>query len=236
MSESRANLLAALLVAIGIAVAGLGVGDGLRHLNAANRIVTVKGLAEREVPADLVVWPIMYVEADNELGALYQRIEHNNQLVRGFLAVNGLADADVTQGPPQITDALANEYGNDGSKNKFRYRAQVKLTVRSKNVKAVSAAIQHAGELVKQGVAVAMNYEGKPEYLFTALNDIKPALIAEATQNARRAAEQFAKDSASKVGGIRTANQGQITISDRDPGTPEIKTVRVVSTVEYTLE
>lgn len=236
MSNASTNIFAALLIGLGIAAAGFSVGDGLQHLNAANRVVTVKGLAEREVPADLVVWPIMYVEADNELGALYKRIEHNNQLVRAFLTDNGLAGADVMQGPPQITDALANEYGNDGSQHKFRYRAQVKLTVRSKNVKAVSAAIQHAGELVKQGVAVAMNYEGKPEYLFTSLNDIKPALIAEATKNARRAAEQFAKDSDSKVGGIRSANQGQISISDRDPGTPEIKTVRVVSTVEYVLQ
>ncbi|MGH8505974.1 MAG: SIMPL domain-containing protein [Stenotrophobium sp.] len=235
MIESRVNLLAALLVAIAIAIAGLSVGDGLRNLNAANRVVTVKGLAEREVPADLVVWPIMYVVADNELGALYQRIEHNNQLVRQFLTDNGLADAELTLGPPQINDADANAYGSE-SKNKYRYRAEVRLTVRSKNVNAVKAAIQHAGELVKQGVAVAMNYEGKPQYLFTGLNDIKPALIADATQNARRAAEQFAKDSASKVGGIRNANQGQITISDRDPGTPEIKTVRVVSTVEYALK
>ncbi|MGH8456848.1 MAG: SIMPL domain-containing protein, partial [Stenotrophobium sp.] len=229
--------IAAFLIGLGVATGGWGVGQGLRHLNAANRAVSVKGLAEREVPADLVIWPISYVEAGNDLSALYQRIEHNNQVLREFLAVNKLGGAETVLAPPQITDAAANNdsWGNNSGKANYRYRAEVKLTVRSSDVAAVKLAMQHSGELIKQGVAVAMNYDAKPEYLFTKLNDIKPALIAEATQNARRAAEQFAKDSSSRVGGIRSANQGQITISDRDPGTPEVKVVRVVSTVDYSL-
>ncbi|MGH8541727.1 MAG: SIMPL domain-containing protein [Stenotrophobium sp.] len=235
MDQGNRNIIAALLIGLGFAAGGWSVGEGLTHLNAANRVVSVKGLAEREVPADLVIWPISYVEAGNDLGALYQRIEHNNQMLREFLAANKLGSAETVLAPPQITDAAANSYDSNSGKANYRYRAEVKLTVRSSDVAAVKLAMQHSGELIKQGVAVSMNYGAQPEYLFTKLNDIKPALIAEATQNARRAAEQFAKDSNSRVGGIRSANQGQITISDRDPGTPEIKVVRVVSTVDYSL-
>lgn len=227
------SLLTSLAIAAGIAYAGHSVGEGLLKLNAGNRYVTVKGLAEKEVAADLVIWPITYVEAGNQLSDLYARIERNNKLVREFLIANGLKAENVALAPPKINDAEANNYGNQAARN--RYSATVVVTVRSSDMKAVQQAMQNSGELVKQGVAVSLNYDARPEYLFTKLNDIKPALIAEATQNARKSAEQFASDSNSQVGGIRNASQGQIIINDRDSGTPEIKVIRVVSTVEYAL-
>lgn len=227
------TLVTSIVVAAGIAYAGHSVGEGLLKLNAGNRYVTVKGLAEKEVAADLVIWPITYVEAGNDLPTIYARIERNNKLVQDYLVVNGLKATDVTLAPPKINDTEANNYGNQPSRN--RYSATVVATVRSGDMKAVQAAMQKSGELIKQGVAVSLNYDARPEYLFTKLNDIKPALIGEATQNARKSAEQFASDSNSHVGGIRNASQGQIIINDRDSGTPDIKIVRVVSTVEYAL-
>jgi uncharacterized protein len=133
-----------------------------------------------------------------------------------------------------VQDLQAQQYGENRSP--FRYRADLTLTVRSRDLKSVRAAMDRIGEVVKQGIALKQqDWEQRTTYLFTGLNDIKPQLIAEATQNARRAAEQFAQDSQSEVGQIRTASQGQITINDRE-GSPEIKLVRVVSTVEYALK
>lgn len=231
--DSNKTLIAAVIVALGVAGAGAFIGHGMQKLNAGNRYVTVKGLSEKEVVADLVIWPITYVEAGNQLPEIYARIERNNKLVQDFLVANGLKATDVALAPPKINDTEANNYGNQASRN--RYSATVVATVRSSDMKAVQQAMQKSGELVKQGVAVSLNYDAKPEYLFTKLNEIKPGLIAAATQNARKAAEQFASDSNSHVGGIRSASQGQIIINDRDSGTPDIKVVRVVTTVEYSL-
>lgn len=224
------NIVGAALVAAGLAVGGYTVGLGLQKLSAANRYVTVKGLAEKEVPADLVIWPITYVEAGNDLGALYARMEQNNKAISSFLAANQLADAQVSSAPPKLSDYEA----EGGERRAYRYRAEVVVTVRSNKTDAVKAGIQRSGELVKQGIVFA-NYAAQPEFVFTGLNRIKPELIAEATRNARTAAEQFAQDSGSAVGGIRSANQGLISISDRDAGTPDVKVVRVVTTLEYAL-
>jgi len=226
-------ILGSALVAAGLAAGGYSVGKGLQKLRTDDRYVTVKGLAEQEVPADLVIWPITYVEPGNDLGEMYARIERNNAVVQDFLKANGLADAQVSSAPPKLSDYEA-EGGYDNGRRPFRYRAEVVLTVRSQKVEAVKAAMQRSGELVKQGIVFA-NYAAMPEFVFTALNRIKPQLIAEATKNARTAAEQFAADSGSVVGGIRSANQGLISINDRDAGSPDIKVVRVVSTVEYGL-
>lgn len=228
------SLPSALLLALGLAGGGYLVGDGLQQLRTGDRYVSVKGLAEKEMPADLVIWPITYVEAGNELGDLYARIERNNAAIAKFLKANDLGDAETNSAPPSLSDYEA-EGGVSDSRRAFRYRAQVVFTVRSKKTEAVRAALQRSGELVKQGIVFA-NYAEQPQFVFTGLNQIKPELIAEATRNARTAAEQFAKDSGSTVGSIRSANQGLISIYDRDAGTPEVKVVRVVSTVEYALK
>jgi hypothetical protein len=234
MSNTSTSWIAGLLVAAGLAAGGWAVGEGLKGLRVADRYVTVKGLAEKEVPADLVIWPITYVQPGNDLGEMYARIERNNTVIQDFLKANGLAEAQVSSAPPKLSDYEA-DGGYDNGRRPFRYRAEVVLTVRSQKVDAVKAAMQRAGELVKQGIVFA-NYAAQPEFVFTGLNQIKPALIAEATQNARTAAEQFAADSGSHVGGIRSANQGLISINDRDAGSPDIKIVRVVTTVEYGLK
>ncbi len=231
---SSSSTLGSIALAAALAASGWWVSDGLRALRTADRYVTVKGLAEMEVPADLVIWPITFVEAADDLQALYDTLERNTEQVRVFLRKQGLEDAELSSAPPRLQDFRAEAYG-DGGANRFRYRAEVSLTVRTRDAEGAKRAMQNAGELVRQGVVFAA-YGPQAEYLFTGLNDIKPQLIAEATGNARRAAEQFATDSNSEVGGIRNAHQGVITISDRDAGTPDIKVVRVVSTVEYRLE
>lgn len=235
-NQRGTSLLAAILLALGLALAGWFVADGLKEIRTADRYVTVKGLAEREVAADLVIWPISFFEAGNDLNAVYRKIEDNTALVRAFLKAQGLEKAEVAQAAPSVFDLQAQRFGGNDNRSPYRYRAEMTLIVRSKDAQAVKKAMQNVGELGKQGIAFTeQNWEQRPEYLFTSLNSIKPELLAEATQNARKAAEQFAQNAESHVGTIRSANQGQISIVDRDRGTPEIKIVRVVTTVEYSL-
>lgn len=228
------SLPAAAVLTAGLIMGGHYIGDGLKNLKGGDRYVSVKGLAEKEVPADLVIWPLGFTDAGNDLTPLYEKLERNARTLREFLIKSGIAEADIGGAAPVVQDLQAQQYGENRAP--FRYRADLTLTVRSRNIAAVKAAMSKVGEVVKQGIALKQQeWEQRTTYLFTGLNEIKPQLIADATQNARRAAEQFAKDSESEVGQIRTANQGQITINDRE-GSPEIKLVRVVTTVEYALK
>ncbi|MGB1558306.1 MAG: SIMPL domain-containing protein, partial [Oceanococcaceae bacterium] len=140
------------------------------------------------------------------------------------------------RGAPQVTDLHAQQYG-DKSQIRYRYTAQATVTVYSQNVEATRQAMGNLVELGKRGVVVGANYYGNggTQFLYTGLSSLKPDMIEEATRNARAVAEKFAQDSDSHLGKIRQASQGQFSISDRDASTPHIKTVRVVSTVEYYL-
>jgi len=123
----------------------------------------------------------------------------------------------------------------DQTRKRDKYFAKVVVFVRSANIKAVSIALSDSINLLDSSIALSNDYDSRVEYLFTKLNDIKPEMIAEATQNARKAAEQFAHDSGSQVGKIKRASQGLFSIDDAAPGLPERKSVRVVTTVEYIL-
>ena len=216
---------------------GLGklVADGVLDVKRLERTVTVKGLSERETPADIAIWPIVFSEADNELAALYAAIQNKTETITAFLKGNGFAEADITVSLPAITDREAQNYG-DTSRAKFRFTANTTISVYSAKVETVRAAMKKIVELVEKGIAFSgADYQSKPQFLFTRLNDLKPAMIEEATRNAREVAEKFATDSNSRLGKIRRASQGQFTIEDRDSETPHIKKVRVVSTVEYYL-
>jgi hypothetical protein len=133
-----------------------------------------------------------------------------------------------------VTDHLAASYG--GQQPAERYQLESTLTLRSGEIDRVRDAIQRSGDLVRAGVTLIRSYEVSTQYLFTGLEAIKPEMIAEATRDARRAADEFARDSGASVGGIRRAQQGYFSIDDRDAFTPEAKTVRVVTTVEYFLD
>lgn len=237
MNTSRpvVPFLSALLIAAGLALAGWFTFQGLLGLRTQDRYVVVKGLAERYVDADLVVWPINHAVAGNELGEVQAAVDANSGRIRDFLRGAGFDDEQIAQGPPRLTDQEAYAYGDNAPRN--RYRAEATVTLRTDRVDAALAAMQRAGELVREGVLLTFNYgpEGMASFQYTDLNTIKPQLIAEATANARQAAEQFANDSGARVGGIRMANQGQIDITDRDQSSPQVKKVRVVTTVEYFL-
>ena len=214
-------------------LAGWFIGDALRAFKAADRVVTVKGLAERSVPADLALWSISYLNTAPSLGQLTSAIRSDGDKIVSWLRAAGFTDEEFTRGSPQITDREAQNYGNPQVGD--RYQALTVVMVRTGKVDRVRDTKQRSNDLVDQGIVLNRNYEYPDQYLFTQLNDIKPEMIAEATRNARAAAEQFAQDSGSEVGAIRSANQGYFSIEDRDPLSPEFKNIRVVTTVEYFL-
>jgi hypothetical protein len=234
------RFFAALILAVGIAFGGWFVGEGFRIGREADRLVSVKGISEREVKADLALWPLRFVTTGDDLVKVQAKSRADADAVRGFLANAGVsADAAQVQGI-EVTDVLANAYRSGPIDSRFIV-AQT-LMVRSTDVDRVDAASQRVGELVDAGVVLSSEGGAGPYYLFTKLNDIKPEMIAEATKRAREGAEQFAVDSGSRVGGIHRASQGlfQILARDDTPGTMEQrqihKTVRVVTTIDYLLE
>jgi len=230
------SAVSGIAIGLGICVAGLSMSHALFEARASQRSVSVKGLAEREVAADLVVWPLTFEVTGNDLNVLQAQIEGKRQTIREYLKTAGFEDTEISQSAPRIRDTQSETQYGQATPPKYRYVAQATLTLRTNKVAVVKAAIEKAGDLIGKGIVlVGENYGRTTEFLFTGLNDIKPAMIEEATKNARRAAEQFAKDSGSKVGKIRSASQGLFTITDRDMNSPDRKNVRVVTTVEYYL-
>jgi hypothetical protein len=234
----------ALLIGLGLAAGGAMAGTGLARARVADRYVSVKGISERDARADLAIWPLRIVASDNDLAQANVRLEASARTVRQFLARHGLdsasASADVQDF--SVTDAYLTV--EEGRRPPTRYIIREAIVVRSTKPDLVLAASQRVAELVSAGVVLSSGEGGGggPTFIFSGLNGLKPAMIAEATARAREAAEQFAHDSHSEIGGIRQAYQGVFEILPRDqaPGISEesqvAKTVRVVSTIDYLLK
>lgn len=229
MKENR--LMAAALIAVGIFCLGWFIKAGIDNFANKDRKVTVKGLAEREVPADKVTWSISTKVTGDNLPLLYEGINLQTTKIKDFLKNNGLDEKEITVNPPTISDLEAREWG-DNNKN-FRYIVSTTITVATNKVEQVNKAIFKQAELLKQGVAIE---NSNAQYEYASFQQMKPEMMAEAIKNAQKTAEQFAEASKSKLGKIQTAGQGQFEIDDRDQNTPYIKKLRVVTTITYSLK
>ena len=231
----KGKFYSGLAIMLGLIVLGLMIPKAVREFRSFDRTVNVKGLCEREVEADKVIWPVVYKVMDNDLGNIYSVTDRNNAAIVEFLKSGGLQDSEITVSVPSISDKYANEYGNND--RTYRYIATNIVTVCTDKVDDVLALMSRQSELLRKGIVTAGNdWENPVEFRYESLNDIKPEMIEEATKNAREAAQKFATDSGSSLGKIKTASQGTFTISDRDSNTPYIKKVRVVSSVTYYLK
>ena len=238
----RNNLIPAVLIAVGITAAGWFVGHGYMKARSADRYVTVKGVAEREVQANIALWPLRFVATSDNLAEAQNRIKKSSTAVFAFLRHSGIDSSSTEVQKTEVTDVLANAYRSGTTQS--RYIIAQTIMVRTNQIEKIVRASQSVGALVDAGVVLSSvgGPESGPTYLFTDLNTLKPDMIAEATASARKAAEQFAKDSGSKLGGILRASQGVFEILPRDrapgiyEGTQLNKTLRVVTTVEYSLE
>lgn len=229
------SLWPALIIAAALIVLGESLSCGIVTFKDRDRQVSVKGLAEREVQANKVTWPLVYKEIGNDPTEMYSSLEKKNAIITAFLRQGGVKDSEISVNPPSISDRQADSYGQEVVN--FRYRATSVITVTSTDVDRVRSLMRRQAELMKQGVPLIIEDYGdnRVTYEFTALNDIKPAMVEEATANARATAEKFAADSDSRLGSLRHASQGQFSIEDRDAHTPYIKNVRVVVTMDYGL-
>lgn len=233
MKNSR--LYESAIIAFGIIVLGLCIRWGIDDFANKDRKVTVKGLAEREVEADKVTWPVVFQEMGDELPDLYNRIAQKQQTIKAFLMKNGVKASEMQVNAPKVVDMNADRYSVNHKP--YRYNITSTITVTSRNVKGVRAIISRQGELLKQGIAiVGGDYDSQIEYEYVSFQGMKPKMMQEAIANARTTAEQFAKNSDSNLNKIVSADQGQFSIEDRDRNTPYIKKVRVVTTVTYSLK
>lgn len=237
------SFVAVCVVSVALVAGGYVVGDGLRGFRGGDRYVSVKGLAEKEVKADLAIWQIRTTATGDDLATLQAKIDSDAAAITAFLIERGFAASDIQPQRVEVTDVLANQYRSNEAGKQNRYIIARTLLVRSANVDSVEKTSSATGDLVKKGIV--LDYSNPsiigPFYLFTKLNDIKPEMIAEATRNARASGEQFAKDSGSALGAIRQASQGYFTILPRnqiagaDESNQLFKTVRVVTTIDYQL-
>lgn len=233
-----AGLLAALILALGIASAGAFLGDSLIKSRSADDTVTVRGLAERDVEADLAVWPMAVTAAGESLADVQADVDRQIGEVKAFLIAKGFDEGEIAVGRLRLEDRVAQSWGADKPSG-GRYLLEQSIKVRSNNVNLVAKVTRETGELVRKNVALT-GYTGA-SYVFTRLNVIKPDMLEQSTKNAREAAIKFAEHSGAKLGRIRTASQGLFEILPRDDIADEreseqiFKRVRVVSTVTYEL-
>jgi hypothetical protein len=236
MSDNRLipALVIAVAMALGLVGAGALVGNGIVNARVGDRFVSVRGLAERDVKADLAVLPIRFTASGEVLSEVQGTIDADLATVRRFLAAQGYAAEAISLGRLEVADTRSREYGNQTGP---RFILAQTVIVRTTDVDRVQATTRALNDLVRQGVVI-QDFNG-PTYVFTKLNDVRPAMIAEATAAARTGAEQFAKDSGARLGPIREATQGSFQILARDEIGDETqsvdKKVRVVTTVSYRL-
>ncbi len=243
-------LVLGFFIAVGLIVGGWLLGSEIKATRLADRYVAVKGLVERTVKSDLAIWPLGYKEAGDDLAQVSSRVEADKKAILDFLTQQGIQESEIEAGVIRVVDTQANEYGG-GNRAPKRYIVQQEITVRTSRVDLVAAAAQKTMSLVQKGIVLNTDRAAGPSYKFNGLNAIKPDMITEATRNARSAAERFAKDSGSKVGSIRQANQGVFSILAANQGSSGagenqyladnadsslMKTVRVVTSVDYYLE
>ena len=223
------------MVAIAIVLLGLCIKWGIDDFANKDRKVTVKGLAEREVEADKVTWPIVFKEMGNDLPTLYDDIKVKQTKIKAFLLKHGVKADELTVNASKVVDMAANQYANNNKA--YRYNITAIMTVTSHNVKLVRSIINQQGELLRQGIAIVGDeYESPIVYEYVSFTSMKPKMMEEAIQNAEKTANQFAATSHSTLNKIVSADQGQFSIEDRDANTPWIKKVRVVTTITFSLK
>lgn len=226
------NIFAGALIALGLCLSGLFIYCGISKYAGKDRTVSVKGLSTREVEADYAVWPLSYGWNGNDLPALYDKLEQVTARVKKHLLALGFDEADIRQGSISVSNNWDNYYGSN--RPEFKYTLSTSLIVSTDKVKLVVASQGKESSLLKEGIIVKTE-QWNLDYQFNGLPELKPAMIEEATRNARAVAQKFADDAQCSLGSIRRASQGQFSI-ESDSYQPWVKRVRVVTTVDYFLD
>lgn len=230
---TNSTVISGALIGTGLALAGLFVANGLAGVRNGPSVVTVRGLSERDVVADLATWTIATQANGSDLAIVQGKADADAEAVRNFLSANGFTPEEI-----QPRGSSVNQY-YDSSLGKLNITIRQRFLARTTDIGRMQKAFANQAEMIRKGVALDSDMGGV-SYSFTKLNDVKPEMIAEATKSARESAEQFARDSDTNVGGIRQATQGLFSITGRDGetgggGDTPYQKVRVVTTVEFKL-
>lgn len=252
MSKKITYIICAMILSIGMLGAGYSLGKAYYLVRKMNRVVTVKGLAEKDVKSDLGIWEINYREVGNDLLQLDQRIQHDHEVVVELLKKQGFSDQEIDKTPLKVEDRLANVYNQTPSQNDQRYVVTGGSRVRSSNVDLINKTVQVIDVLLQQGVPLTFDVSSlspNPSYYYVQLDSIRPGMLAEATKSASTIANQFAKDADCRLGGVQRASQGVFQIMGRDTSTMSSdwnsnqnalgsidKKIRLVTTIDYQLK
>lgn len=235
MDWTNSPVVSGALIGAGLALAGLFVGVGLKDIRRADAIVTVRGVAERDVEADLATWTIATQATGSDLAIVQGKADADMQAVRAFLAANGFTPAEIQPRGSSVSQYL------DPNTGRLNISIRQRILARTTEIRRMEQAFAGQAEMIRNGVALESEGAGGVTYSFTRLNAVKPAMIAEATKSAREAADQFARDSGTNVGGIARATQGLFSITGRDGDTGSgtdtpYQKVRVVTTIDFALD
>ena len=232
MSAPRISLfISALLLSVGFATAGYFIGEGISGRHGGRRLISVKGLSEKEVPASIAIWNVNYSATGNQLDEINKKLGDSTKAVLAFLKQAGFDEKEMAVQPPSLHDTSMDAREKDTPPPPERYSAHQSVLLRTSKVDAVKPALASASNLMISGVLLSGG--SQPDYIFNQINEIKPGMIQEATKNARVAAEQFSRDSQTTLGKLHNASQGWFQVENRDQATPERKIVRVVVDVQY---
>ncbi|MBO4361532.1 MAG: SIMPL domain-containing protein [Paludibacteraceae bacterium] len=224
-------ILSSIILAIGLALAGLFVYCGIHQIASKDRVVSVKGLSTRDVQADFVVWPLDFCVRGNDISALYDDMARIEKTAKAFFLEKGFKESELARGNISIDDNWSSYYG---ARPEFHYTLRTSFIISTPDIDRVKANLGCQSELLKKGV-ILQSYEWNTDFQYNGLPDLKPEMVQEATQNARQVAQKFAEDAQCRLGSIQHANQGQFSI-ESDNYQPWIKHVRVVTTVSYYLK
>lgn len=238
--QRQVVILSAIVVTIVAGILGSCFYKGLANFRKNDNYVSVKGIAETNVKADMAIWTISFKEADNDLGKADQKINADKNTVMKFLTSNGISNSEIEVLQTSIVDQMANEYNSNSNADQVRYIASMDIQVKSANVDIVKAVSSKSAELISQGVILQRDYSANPRYIYTKLDSIRPEMLDQGVESAKVVAQQFAKKSGTCLGRIKKANQGLFQIlSADDPSYDEaksiLKKVRVVVSIDYYL-
>lgn len=232
--NSKSSFILGFFIFLGLSSLGYFISYSYLKSKDLERTVVVKGLSEKEVKANVVLWPIKFSVTSTSLDDLSKKVENDTDKILVFLEKYGVSKDDITVNSPSIIDKMANEYANVDFT--LRYLSNRTINIYSQDVDKIKEISGKLFELSQEGILFRVDeYDSKIEYLYTKLNEIKPSMIEEATSNARDVGQKFAQDSKSTLGKIKRASQGQFEVISRDKNSEHIKKIRIVSTVEYYL-
>ncbi len=224
MDKIKSNGL--LIIGIAFALFSVGFFFAAKDFSKQGSYVEVKGLSEKIVKADTAIWSLNFEVKSNNIDSLYSDIEKNIVAIKAFLKEKGFEDSEINIAPVNI-------YQDTYKDAAFRYNSTNQISVYTKKVDLAKQASNETLLLVKRGVVLNQN---SISFEFSDLNSIKPDMLAEAIKNARDTASQFALNAGSTVGSVTRGNQGVFDITDKDPGSPEYKKIRLVSTLRFLLK